>query len=82
MEINHFKTISSMYMGELTRQVLVDMVWEGLMFENIDTGNLWWNYNSTNVDTDSIFLFPDPLFEWGNFPTRFVSEIESDPGKY
>ena len=21
----------------------------------------------------------DPLFEWGNFYTRYVSEIESDP---
>ena len=36
----HYKkfVISSMYMGELTRQVLVDMVWEELMFQNIDTG--------------------------------------------
>lgn len=30
------KMISGMYMGELTRQVLVDMVWEGLMFQNLD----------------------------------------------
>ena len=45
-----------MYMGELTRQVLVDMVWEGLMFENIDTGNLWWHYNSMNLDTDTDFF--------------------------
>ena len=52
------KMISGMYMGELTRQVLVDMVWEGLMFSNINV---------------------DPLFEWGSFPTRFISEIESDP---
>ena len=27
------KMISGMYMGEITRQVLVDMVWEGLMFQ-------------------------------------------------
>ncbi len=53
------KMISGMYMGELTRQVLVDMCWEGLMFQNL-----------SNVD---------PLFEWGNFYTRYVSEIESDP---
>ena len=26
------KMISGMYMGELTRQVLVDMCWEGLFF--------------------------------------------------
>ena len=31
------KMISGMYMGELTRQVLVDMVWEKLMF--VDTPN-------------------------------------------
>ena len=56
-----FKSLG-MYMGELTRQVLVDMVWEGLMFQNINV---------------------DPLFEWGNFYTRYVSEIESDPvGEY
>ena len=27
------KMISGMYMGELVRQVLVDMVWEDLMFQ-------------------------------------------------
>ena len=53
------KMISGMYMGELTRQVLVDMTWEELLFTNL-----------TNTD---------PLFEWGNFLTRYVSEIESDP---
>lgn len=52
------KMISGMYMGELTRQVLVDMYWENLIFQNIDA---------------------DPLFEWGNFHTRYLSEIESDP---
>ena len=51
------KMISGMYMGELTRQVLVDMVWEGLMFQNLSC--------------------VDPLFEWGNFYTRYVSEIEA-----
>lgn len=56
------KMISGMYMGELTRQVLVDMCWEGLMFQNIKVeGQL------------------DPLYEWGNFYTKYVSEIESDP---
>ncbi len=36
------KMISGMYMGELTRQVLVDMVWEGLMFNNLEnTDNLF-----------------------------------------
>ena len=53
------KMISGMYMGELTRQVLVDMTWENLLFTNL-------------TDTD-------PLFEWGSFLTRYVSEIESDP---
>lgn len=48
-----------MYMGELTRQVLVDMVLEGLMFSNINV---------------------EPLLQkQGSFPTRFLSEIESDP---
>eukprot|EP00093_Oithona_nana_P007400 07400.XXX_253757_251816_1 [CDS] Oithona nana genome sequencing. len=53
------KMISGMYMGELTRQVLVDMVLEGLMFSNINV---------------------EPLLQkQGSFPTRFLSEIESDP---
>ena len=30
-----------MYMGELVRQVLVDMVWEELMFNDLDTDNLF-----------------------------------------
>ena len=30
-----------MYMGELVRQVLVDMVWEELMFTDQDTDNLF-----------------------------------------
>ncbi|TRY67567.1 hypothetical protein TCAL_02308 [Tigriopus californicus] len=51
------KMISGMYMGELTRQVLVDMIWEGLIFQEKDT---------------------DKLFEWGQFLTKYVSEIESD----
>ena len=34
--------ISGMYMGELTRQVLVDMTWEGLLFANL-------------TDTDALF---------------------------
>ena len=46
-------------MGELTRQVLVDMVQEGLMFSNVNAEPL--------------------LNEWGSFPTRYLSEIESDP---
>lgn len=35
------KMISGMYMGELVRQVLVDMVWEELMFNDLDTDNLF-----------------------------------------
>ena len=35
------KMISGMYMGELTRQVLVDMVWEGLIFTDKDTDKLF-----------------------------------------
>ena len=30
------KMISGMYMGELTRQVLVDMCWEGLFFKILE----------------------------------------------
>jgi len=35
------KMISGMYMGELVRQVLVDMVWEGLMFNDQNTDSLF-----------------------------------------
>jgi len=35
------KMISGMYMGELVRQVLVDMVWEDLMFEDQNTDGLF-----------------------------------------
>ena len=38
------KMISGMYMGELVRQVLVDMVWEELMFQDPHT------------DTDTLFV--------------------------
>ena len=40
------KMISGMYMGELTRQVLVDMYWENLIFQNIDADPLfeWGNF--------------------------------------
>ncbi len=35
------KMISGMYMGELTRQVLIDMVWEGLIFKDDETDTLF-----------------------------------------
>jgi len=35
------KMISGMYMGELVRQVLVDMVWEDLMFQDQNTDGLF-----------------------------------------
>jgi len=35
------KIISGMYMGELVRQVLVDMVWEDLMFQDQNTDGLF-----------------------------------------
>lgn len=56
------KMISGMYMGELVRQVLLDMVSEGLIFNNLSPDE-----------------HLEPLFQWGSFLTRYVSEIESDP---
>lgn len=35
------KMISGMYMGELTRQVLIDMIWEGLVFQDQNTDKLF-----------------------------------------
>ena len=35
------KMISGMYMGELTRQVLIDMVWEGLIFQDQNCDGLF-----------------------------------------
>ena len=35
------KMISGMYMGELTRQVLIDMIWEGLVFQDCETDTLF-----------------------------------------
>ena len=56
------KMISGMYMGELIRQILVDLIEDNLIFSGCDR---------------------DILLEKGSFPSRFVSEIESDPiGKY
>jgi len=51
------KMISGMYMGELVRLVLEDMVEEGLIFNNLNT---------------------DLIRQRGSFPTRFLSQIESD----
>ena len=35
------KMISGMYMGELTRQVIIDMVYDDLMFQDQDTDLLF-----------------------------------------
>jgi len=35
------KMVSGMYMGELTRQVLIDMIWEGLIFKDKQTDTLF-----------------------------------------
>ena len=51
------KMISGMYMGELVRLVVEDMVEEGLMFLNQNTNRI---------------RIP------GNFPTKYLSEIEAD----
>eukprot|EP00092_Neocalanus_flemingeri_P034173 GFUD01037166.1.p1 GENE.GFUD01037166.1~~GFUD01037166.1.p1 ORF type:complete len:544 (+),score=125.53 GFUD01037166.1:103-1734(+) len=51
------KMISGMYMGELVRLVVKDMVEEGLMFLNQNTNK---------------------LRILGNFPTKYLSEIEAD----
>ena len=56
------KIISGMYMGELIRHILVDLIQDNLIFSGCDTNK---------------------LLETGSFPTRFSSEIESDPiGEY
>ena len=56
------KIISGMYMGELIRHILVDLLTDNLIFSGCDTNK---------------------LLEIGSFPTRFSSEIESDPvGEY
>lgn len=51
------KMISGMYMGELVRLVLVDLVQKGLLFHGVGS---------------------EDLFTRGKFPTKYVSEIESD----
>ena len=74
------KMISGMYMGELVRQVLVDMVWEELMFQDPHT------------DTDTLFVkgaflskFVSKVScDWmmGGHVTRCpppVGQIEADP---
>ena len=74
------KMISGMYMGELVRQVLVDMVWEELMFQDPHT------------DTDTLFVkgaflskFVSKVScDWmmGGHATRCpppVGQIEADP---
>lgn len=50
-------------MGELTRQVLVDMVWEGLIFQEQDTDNLfeWGRFYSkyvSDIESDPVGQFP------------------------
>ena len=50
--------ISGMYMGEVVRHVLVDLVEEGLLFPDQEVTK---------------------LLTKGGFPTRLVSEVESDP---
>ena len=60
------KMISGMYMGELVRQVLIDMVMEELIF--ID-----------NETSDSVCVTVDRLFEKGVFHSKYVSIIEADP---
>ena len=53
------KMISGMYMGELVRQVLVDMVWEGLIFQDKDTDALfeWGRFQTkyvSEVESDQV----------------------------
>ena len=52
------KMISGMYMGELVRLVVLDIIQEGLIFQD---------QNTTKFRTR------------GSFPTKYLSEIESDP---
>ncbi len=53
------KMISGMYMGELTRQVLIDMVWEGLIFKDQETDALfeWGRFYSkytSEIESDPV----------------------------
>ena len=53
------KMISGMYMGELTRQVLIDMVWEGLIFRDQNTDLLfeWGRFYSrytSEIESDPV----------------------------
>jgi len=56
------KMISGMYMGELTRQVLIDMVWEGLIFQDqncdglFEPGNFQSKYVS-KIEADPVGSF-------------------------
>merc|ERR1719250_288559 len=71
------KMISGMYMGELIRQVLVDLMKDDLIFVGADRERL--------LERGLIFVGADRerLLERGSFFTRYASEIESDPvGEY
>ena len=63
--------ISGMYLGELVRVILVELIDNKLLFdvENASVGRL-------RVHGEN-FVFPPSKFP-GSFPTKFVSEVEAD----
>lgn len=73
------KMISGMYMGELIRQVLVDLMNDDLIFFNCNREKLYERGKVPNY----FFSYLFKVLFLGAFYTRFASEIESDPvGEY
>ena len=77
-----------MYMGELVRQVLVDLMKDDLIFVGADRSQphcqrqtyLLWQGKQPKAH---LFNTREKLLERGSFFTRYASEIESDPvGEY
>ena len=68
------KMISGMYVGELVRQILIDMVQQKLMFKvGIFSGRIWHILKEKN--TDGLLK--------NDFKTEYMSKIEADPvGEY
>ena len=66
-----------MYMGELVRQVLVDLMKDDLIFVGADR----WEVARTSSLLTAVCR--EKMLERGSFFTRYASEIESDPvGEY
>ena len=73
-----------MYMGELVRQVLVDLMKDDLIFVGADRLQpKVWDKVEEEITKSSSLNSREKLLERGSFFTRYASEIESDPvGEY